>query len=94
MCVLALSLGGCGSRHPNPAERPAQGSAAVAAPTTLPQLPDPCRDPKGFLRAIEERRDAEITPRAQRALRLLAESGQGHCASSLSQTDTFTAPTK
>jgi hypothetical protein len=57
-------------------------------------LPDPCRDPKGFLRAIEKRRDAEITPGARRALRLFARNGSGRCASSLSQTDTFSVPTK
>jgi hypothetical protein len=60
--------------------------------SAIQRLPDPCRDPKGFARAVqrlESRPDAEVSPRARRLLRVLIRSGATNCHT-ITDTDTIT----
>ena len=91
LVLLSAALIGCGSSTDggSSAPKPAQPRSSASA---VAKLPNPCRDPKGFARAVrrlEKRSDAEVSPNARRALRLLMQNGAKNC-SSLSYTDTIT----
>jgi hypothetical protein len=60
-------------------------------------LPDPCRHPAAFARAVQKlERDpgAEVSPNARRALKLLTRNGAANCHSSGAYLDEFETITK
>jgi hypothetical protein len=88
--VVLFAFVGCGSGSSSGTQPSRAASTSPAA--AVPKMPNPCRDPKGFIRAmkrLEKRGDASVSPNARHALRLLAQNGSANC-SSISSTDTFT----
>jgi hypothetical protein len=81
--ALLVVVAGCGaSKHAGTPLRTATARPPVSATTPMPSLPDPCKDPKGFARAVQRlshRPDAEISPRARRLLRLFAQGRATNC---------------
>jgi hypothetical protein len=90
LLVILVLLAGCGSGTTGNA-RPSRPGHKAPRASVPPNLPNPCRDRKGFVRAIkrlEHQPNAEVSPSARRLLRLVAKHGAADCSTS-SYTDTI-----
>jgi hypothetical protein len=95
ICLRLIS--GCGGAGHATSQTTGSASSTGSVPAQPAMVPDPCRDLRGFVRAVrklERQPGVEVSANARRALRLLSRNGASNCRSSGAYLDQIQTITK